>query len=85
MNQSKLTILFVIKLAKKNKKGYCPLNCLITFNKKRKEFAAGIKTDPDTWNAKLKNAKAYPVWALTTFTASLLANGILIYILIFNF
>ncbi len=33
----------------------------------------------------LEKAKAYPVWALTTFTASLLANGILIYILISNF
>ncbi len=32
----------------------------------------------------LKDTKAYPVWALTTFTASLLANGILIYILLSN-
>lgn len=30
----------------------------------------------------LNSAKAYPIWALTTFTLSLMANGILIYILI---
>ncbi|HEY9184329.1 MAG TPA: site-specific integrase [Salegentibacter sp.] len=54
MKQSKLTILFVIKLAKRNKKGDCPLNCRLTFNKERKEFATGLKTNPDTWNAKLQ-------------------------------
>lgn len=31
----------------------------------------------------LERAKAYPAWALTTFTLSLMANGILIYILFF--
>lgn len=30
----------------------------------------------------LKESKAYPVWALTLFCASLIINGILIYILI---
>jgi len=30
----------------------------------------------------LTSAKAYPIWALTTFTISLTINGILIYILI---
>lgn len=33
----------------------------------------------------LKQTKAYPVWALITFTSSLLANGVLIYIIISNF
>lgn len=61
MNQTKLTILFVIKLAKKNKKGFCPLNCRITFNQKRKEFAAGLKTDPDSWNAKLQISENDPL------------------------
>lgn len=31
----------------------------------------------------LERAKAYPAWALTTFTLSLMANGILVYILFF--
>ena len=35
MNQ-KLSVLFVIKLNKRNQKGVCPLNVRITFNKKRK-------------------------------------------------
>lgn len=34
--------------------------------------------------AHLKKSKAYPVWALTTFCASLIINGILIYLLISN-
>lgn len=54
MKQSKLTILLIIKSAKRNKKGDCPLNCRLTFNKKRKEFASGLKTNPNTWNAKLQ-------------------------------
>jgi len=33
----------------------------------------------------LEKSKAYPVWALTLFTASIMVNGILIYILIFDY
>ena len=33
----------------------------------------------------LKKAKAYPYWALTLFTISLIVNAILIYILFFDF
>ena len=32
----------------------------------------------------LEKTKAYPVWALTTFTASIIINGLLIYVLIFS-
>ena len=32
---------------------------------------------------KLEKAKVYPAWALTLFTASLILNGILIYVLFF--
>ncbi|MCL6217035.1 DUF6730 family protein [Zunongwangia pacifica] len=32
---------------------------------------------------KLEKAKAYPAWALTLFTASLILNGILVYIIFF--
>ncbi len=51
MNQ-KLSVLFVIKLNKKNQKGFCPLNVKITFNKKRKEFSSGLFANPTHWNAK---------------------------------
>ena len=51
MNQ-KLSVLFVIKLNKKNQKGFCPLNVRITFNKKRKPFSTGLFVHPAYWNAK---------------------------------
>ena len=52
MKTQKLSVLFVIKLNKKNQKGVCPLNVRITFNKKRKEFSTGLFVNPAHWNAK---------------------------------
>ena len=61
MNHSKFTVLFIIKLVKRNKKGYCPLNCRITFNSKRKEFASGLKVNPDQWNSNLQKVENDPL------------------------
>lgn len=57
MNHSKLSILFVAYLAKKNQKGLCPLKCRLTFNKKRKEFACGVMVDPERWDSKLQKVE----------------------------
>lgn len=52
MKNQSLSILFVIKLNKKNKKGICPLNVRITYLKKRKEASSGIMVEPKLWDAK---------------------------------
>ncbi|OEY71952.1 site-specific integrase [Salegentibacter salarius] len=61
MNHSKLTVLFIIKLAKKNKLGYCPLNCRITYRNKRKEFASGLKVQPEKWDSELQMVEGEPL------------------------
>ncbi len=52
MKNQKLTILFVIKPSKMNKKGLCPLNVRITYLKKRKEASSGLMVNPVHWNSK---------------------------------
>tara|TARA_R110002051_G_scaffold167780_2_gene238467 strand:+ start:101 stop:1306 length:1206 start_codon:yes stop_codon:yes gene_type:complete len=52
MKNQSLSILFVIKLNKKNKKGMCPLNVRITYLKKRKEASSGIMVNPLEWDSK---------------------------------
>lgn len=52
MKNRSLSILFVIKLNKKNKKGMCPLNVRITYLKKRKEASSGIMVNPLVWDSK---------------------------------
>lgn len=54
MHQEKISVLFVISTNKTNKKGLCPLNCRITFNKQRKQFTTGLFVNPKTWNNKLQ-------------------------------
>ena len=54
MHQEKITILFVISPTKINQKGLCPLNCRITFNKKRKQFTTGLFVNPLNWENKLQ-------------------------------
>ncbi|SRR6056297_107604 len=52
MKNQNLSILFVIKLNKQNKKGLCPLNFRITYLKKRKEVSSGIFVDSEKWDSK---------------------------------
>lgn len=52
MKNQSLSILFVIKLNKKNKKGMCPLNVRITYLKKRREASSGIMVNPLYWSSK---------------------------------
>ena len=40
------------------------------------------KQEMKSLGQKLEKAKAYPVWALTIFVASLILNGILIYVVL---
>ncbi|MDP3680072.1 MAG: site-specific integrase [Flavobacterium sp.] len=54
MNREKITILFVINTAKSNQKGLCPINCRITLNKARKQFATGLLVNPNYWENKLQ-------------------------------
>lgn len=56
MNIKNFSILFVIKLNKKNKKGLCPINCRITYKKRRKEFSTGEFIKPTDWYAKKQKA-----------------------------
>lgn len=73
MNHSKLTVLFIIKLAKKNKLGYCPLNCRITYRNKRKEFASGLKVQPEKWDSELQVVEEEP---LTNTNLGIIKNKI---------
>ena len=50
--KNKLSILFVIKLNKLNKKGLCPINTRLTYQKTRKEFSTGLFVKPEYWDAK---------------------------------
>ncbi len=54
MKSKKLSILFVIKTSKQNKRGLCPINFRITYEKKRKEFSTGQFVNPKHWVAKLQ-------------------------------
>lgn len=54
MNREKITILFVINTAKSNQKGLCPINCRLTLNKVRKQFATGLFVNPNYWESKLQ-------------------------------
>ena len=56
MNINKLTILFLLQKNRKNKKGYCPIRCRITYYKKRKEFSMGFFINPDYWNSTKQKA-----------------------------
>lgn len=58
MHQEKTTILFVISLTKINQKGLCPLNCRITLNKGRKQFATGLFVKPVYWDNKLQEVNS---------------------------
>lgn len=52
MKSKKLSVLFVIKQSKQNKRGLCPINFRLTYNKKRNEFSTGQFVAPKYWNAK---------------------------------
>lgn len=52
MKSKKLSILFVIKPSKQNKRGLCPINFRITYEKSRKEFSTGQFVNPKHWNSK---------------------------------
>lgn len=56
MNNNRLMILFYLKRNKINKQCKCPINCRITFRKKRKEFSTGLFINPDFWNSKKQKA-----------------------------
>ncbi|MEC5158875.1 site-specific integrase [Chryseobacterium sp. MP_3.2] len=47
----KLSILLVLRKNRINVKGLCPIECRITFNKKRKPFSTGLFVKPNYWNA----------------------------------
>lgn len=61
MHQEKITILFVISPTKINQKGLCPLNCRITLNKERRQFATGLFVNPIYWDNKLQKVNSQDV------------------------
>ncbi|WP_175578696.1 Arm DNA-binding domain-containing protein [Tenacibaculum aiptasiae] len=48
----KLSVLFICNRSKINKKGFCPMKCRITYNKKRREFTTGVFINPNHWGSK---------------------------------
>lgn len=56
MSKQKLSIRYVISIAKTNKKGLCPISCRLTLNGKRKPFATGLFIKPKEWNSKQQKA-----------------------------
>ncbi|MCG2781913.1 MAG: site-specific integrase [Weeksellaceae bacterium] len=54
----KISILFLLRRSKTNNKGLCPIECRITFDKKRKPFSTGIFINPENWNP--SKQKAFP-------------------------
>ena len=58
MNIHKLNILFVLKKNKSRNNGTAPIQCRLTYNHKRKQFATGQFINPKYWNS--KNQEANP-------------------------
>lgn len=56
MSKQKLSIRYVISIAKTNKKGLCPISCRLTLNGKRKPFSTGLFINPTEWNSKQQKA-----------------------------
>ncbi|WP_340696405.1 Arm DNA-binding domain-containing protein [Flavobacterium nitratireducens] len=57
MTTQSIKILFLISVTRKNKKGFVPLICRITYLGKRKPFATGIYIDPDNWDSSYQLTK----------------------------
>lgn len=51
MNIHKLSILFVLKKNKSRNNGTAPIQCRLTYNQKRKQFATGQFINPDYWKS----------------------------------
>lgn len=58
MNIHKLNILFVLKKNKSRNNGTAPIQCRLTYNQKRKQFATGQFILPKYWNS--NNQEANP-------------------------
>ncbi|WP_299159437.1 site-specific integrase [uncultured Eudoraea sp.] len=56
MSKQKLSIRYVISIAKTNKRGLCPISCRLTLNGIRKPFATGLFINPKEWNSKQQKA-----------------------------
>ena len=61
MKSKQLSILFVIKFSKQNKRGLCPINFRITYKKKRQEFSSGQFVSPKHWNSKTQRVSTKDV------------------------
>jgi site-specific recombinase XerD len=51
MNNRKIRVLFVIAHNRIKKNNKAPIYCRITYNKKRKQFATGLFTEPNNWDS----------------------------------
>ncbi len=56
MNNSKLSILFLLQKVRINKQGKCPIRCRISHLKSRHEFSIGLFINPNNWNSTLQKA-----------------------------
>ena len=52
MKQKNFTIRFVIRKARQNEKGICPIYCRVTYLNKRNQFSTGEFVSPKDWNSK---------------------------------
>ena len=55
---------------------------LVKHQERMEKDFTGYSMEMKDLESKLKDAKAYPIWALIVFGVSIVLNGILIYILI---
>lgn len=54
MKQTTLYIRFFAVVSKKNKQGYCPIRCIITYNKSTRKFSTGVFVEPSNWSKDLQ-------------------------------
>jgi len=52
MSKEKITVLSVVNAKRINQRGLCALNCKITINRERKQFATGLFINPSYWESK---------------------------------
>lgn len=73
----KIHILFVLNKSKVNSKGFCPIGCRITYNKKRKAFSTGLFVSPKHWNSrKQKILDSFEKSEFSNKQLSLISNAI---------
>ena len=85
MKTHKIFIRFGLISKRLNQKGCAAIQCRITYNKNRKDFATGLFINPDHWDPKKDHNKRMKVLFLVAVIIICVLNLLKLYSLPFNF